>query len=58
MSSGGGWWLPALDDILGELAAEEAITEVANLLMVVGSPTTAGRSNMQSFNGVKIFSDV
>jgi len=55
---GGGWWLPALDDILGELAAEEAIIEVANLLMVVGSPTTAGRSNIQSFNGVKIFSEV
>ena len=36
---------------------EEAITEVANLLMVVGSPTTAGRSNIQSFNGVKIFSE-
>jgi len=57
-SGGGGWWLPALDDILGELAAEEAIIEVANLLMVVGSPTTAGRSNIQSFNGVKIFSEV
>ena len=37
---------------------EEAIIEVANLLMVVGSPTTAGRSNIQSFNGVKIFSEV
>ena len=36
---------------------EEAIIEVANLLMVVGSPTTAGRSNIQSFNGVKIFSE-
>ena len=37
---------------------EEAIIEVANLLMVVGSPTTAGRSNIQSFNGVKILSEV
>ena len=32
----------------------EAMAEVANLLMVVGSPTTAGRSNIQSFKGVKI----